>query len=365
MDFSTNKNNLLSALTTLSKITPNRTTLPVLSSTFIKAKENKITLRTTDLELEMVFLLEGTVLEEGEVCAPIHKLLEITQNILGDEISIYVNEAKRMRIKNSKGKYLIACTGTEDFPEKRNNEQEEQKISTEFLQETIKNTTYCCSKDELKPVLGGVSINFSSSSVTSVATDGHRLTRFIYPQENTTTTNIIVSQKFLNIISTGTINLKKAKLYTTENYITIETQQQTLSSRLITEKFPDYDAVIPQNNSNTTTTNTQEFLGAIKRVSLMSNKSTKQIILNISNNKIELLAEDNETGGSATEEIHAQHQGEDLSIGFNSTLLLEILKHQKTEEIILLTSGALSAALIQQQAEETTQTTTLLMPIRI
>ena len=365
MDFSINKNEFLSALTTLSKITPNRTTLPVLSSAFIKAEENKISIRTTDLELEMVFLLEGTVLKEGEVCAPIHKLLEITQNILDNEISVHVNETNRMRIKNSKGKYLMACTGTEDFPEKRNNEQGEQKISTEFLQSTIKNTTYCCSKDELKPVLGGVSVSFSKSNVTSVATDGHRLARFIYPQENTTTTNIIVPQKFLNIISTGSINLKKAELSTTENYITIQTQGQTLSCRLITEKFPDYEAVIPQDNTNTTTINTQEFLGAVKRVALMSNKSTKQIVLNVSNNKIELSAEDHETGGSATEELFAQHQGEEVSIGFNSSLLLEILKHQKTEQTDLLTSGPLNAALIQQKEEDTTQTTTLLMPIRI
>ena len=365
MDFSTNKNDFLSALTTLSKITPNRTTLPVLSSALIKAQDSKITIRTTDLELEMTFVLRGTILKEGEVCAPIHKLLEITQNILDDEVSIHVNETNRMRIKNSKGKYLVACTGTEEFPEERNNEDNTQKIATEFLSDTIKNTTYCCSKDELKPVLGGVLVSFSTSSVTSVATDGHRLTKFIYPQENTTTTNIIVPQKFLNIISTGAINLKKAELSSTENYITIQTQQQTLSCRLITEKFPDYDAVIPQENSNTTTINTQEFLGAIKRVSLMSNKTTKQIILNISNNKIELSAEDHETGGSATEELFAQHQGEDLNIGFNSTLLLEILKHQKTEEINLLTSGPLNAALIQQKEENTTQTTTLLMPIRI
>ena len=82
MDFTTNKNALLSALGTLSKITPTRTTLPVLSSVLIEAKEEgKVTLRSTDLELEMIFIIEANILEDGQVCAPIYKLLEITQNI--------------------------------------------------------------------------------------------------------------------------------------------------------------------------------------------------------------------------------------------------------------------------------------------
>ena len=70
MDFSINKNEFLSALTTLSKITPNRTTLPVLSSAFIRAEENKISIRTTDLELEMVFFIRrDSVKRGGGLCA--------------------------------------------------------------------------------------------------------------------------------------------------------------------------------------------------------------------------------------------------------------------------------------------------------
>jgi len=133
MDFSINKESFLTALSTLSKITPNRTTLPVLSSVLIKTEDNnKVSLRATDLELEMVFFLNATILEQGEVCAPIYKLLEITQNILETEVSIHVNETKRMRIKNNTGKYLVSCLGTEEFPEKRNNEDNEETLSADF-----------------------------------------------------------------------------------------------------------------------------------------------------------------------------------------------------------------------------------------
>ena len=92
MDFTINKNALLSALGTLSKITPTRTTLPVLSSVLIETKEtNIISLRSTDLELEMTFMIEAAILEEGHVCAPIYKLLEITQNILEEEQCLIID----------------------------------------------------------------------------------------------------------------------------------------------------------------------------------------------------------------------------------------------------------------------------------
>ena len=110
---------------------------------------------------------------------------------------------------------------------------------------------------------------------------------------------------------------------------------------------------------------TKNLLESVKKVSLMSNKTTKQIVLKFNTNKIVVTAEDHETGGSATDEIEAQHAGEPLSIGFNGSLLLEILKHQKTENLNILTASPLSATIFKQEGETETETTTLLMPIRV
>ena len=110
MDFAIEKNKLLSALTTLSKINPSRTTLPILSTVLIKTNNNSsVVFRTTDLEVEMEIDVEAKILEEGETCAPIYKLLEISNTISEDVVSINVNETQRMRIKTSTGKYLLMC----------------------------------------------------------------------------------------------------------------------------------------------------------------------------------------------------------------------------------------------------------------
>ena len=366
MDFCLNKIELLDALSTLIKITPNRTTLPILSTVLIKTNNSEgLTLRTTDLEVDLEVVLDSQNLEQGEVCCPIHKLYDVVNVISEEFVSINVNEANRMRIKTKTGKYLIVCHKTEEFPETRDLGEKTSTIEGKFLYETIKNTVYACSKDELKPTLNGVLFDIKNDKIIAVATDGHRLVKFINKQKNKEENKVLIPQKFLNMISTGTINTKKTSLELYEDYALIASNNKKLSTRLIKEKFPDYEKVIPTDQEQITTINTEKFLNITKRVSLMSNKTTKQVVLKLNETKITATAEDHETGSSAIDEIEAKHTGNECTIGFNGNLLLETLRHQKTKNIKLLTSSPLSAMLIKQEEETETETTTLLMPIRI
>ena len=96
MNFSLKRLELIDALSTLIKIAPNRTTLPILSTVFIKTTKKGLLFRTTDLEVDMEYLVDAEILEEGEVCVPIGKLLEISNNIVSEGLSINVNETQRM-----------------------------------------------------------------------------------------------------------------------------------------------------------------------------------------------------------------------------------------------------------------------------
>ena len=366
MDFCLNKIELIEALSTLIKITPNRTTLPILSTVLIKTEGTEgVRLRATDLEVDLEIKLESQNLQEGEICCPLNKLFEVVNSISEEFVSINVNETNRMRIKTKTGKYLIMCQKTEEYPDERALGEKKLEIEGSFLFATIKNTIYACSKDELKPMLNGVLFEIKQNTITAVATDGHRLVKFVNNQKNKENCKILIPQKFLNTIATGTINTKKSNLEIHEDYVLIKSNNQKLSTRLIREKFPDYENVIPQENPQSTTVNKQDLQDTVKRVSLMSNKSTKQVVLKLTQNKIIVTAEDHETGGSAIDEVHCSHSGNDCTIGFNGTLLLEILRHQKTEKIKLLTNSPLSAMLVEQEKEVGAQTTTLLMPIRI
>jgi len=365
MNFSLKRLELIDTLSTLIKIVPNRTTLPILSTVFIKTTEKGLLLRATDLEVDMVCILKAEILEEGEVCVPIGKLFEIANSIISEDLSINVNETQRMRIKTPTGKYTVVCQKTEEYPEKRDLGENKLNISADFLNKSIKATAYACSKDELKPALNGVFFDIKKNSITAVATDAHRLVRYTTKQKNKKTEQVLIPSKFLHILSTGPINTKKAKLEIFSNYVLVKDERKKITSRLITEKFPDYESVIPEKNPNTTKLLTKEFLSVIRRVSLMSNKTTKQVVVKLTKNKTTITSEDHETGGAGHDEIESEHAGEECTIGFNAALLIEILKNQTTKEINILTNTALSAAIIKKIGETETETTTLLMPIRI
>ena len=367
MDFTIEKETLLSALTTLSKINPTRTTLPILSTVLLKTtSSDSVTLRSTDLEVEMEIKAGAKVLEQGETCAPIYKLLEITNTITETTVSINVNETQRMRIKTSTGKYLLMCNKTEEFPDTREFGEKVANIEGQFLYNTIKNTIYACSKDELKPMLNGVLLEVKQNTITAVSTDGHRLVKFVVKQTNEETCKVLIPQKFLNTIATGTINTKKATLEIHQDYALIKTAKQKLSTRLITEKFPDYENVIPTENPQTTTVKTQDLLNVVKRVSLMSNKTTKQTILSFSTKGVMLSAQDIETSTSAKEHLDCVFTGDEITTSYNAKYLIEVVQHLGGKETNIYLNSALTAAVFQtKENKEKEKTTSLLMPIRI
>ena len=213
MDFCLNKLELLDALSTLIKITPNRSALPILSTVLIKTTSNeKIILRTTDLEVDLEVSIDSENLEQGETCCPTHKLFDIVNMISEETVSVNVNEANRMRIKTKTGKYLILCQKTDEFPDTRDPGERVANIEGKFLHNTIKNTIYTCSKDELKPTLNGVLLEIKQNAITAVSTDGHRLVKFVVKQKNNETCKVLIPQKFLNTIAIGTINTQKTNL---------------------------------------------------------------------------------------------------------------------------------------------------------
>ena len=158
MNFTIQTSKLLQSLQLLQKTTPTRSTLPILSTILIKTIDNKsLELRATDLEINVLSIEKAKVLEDGEICVPGQKLIDIVSAITDQEIHININETQRLNIKTKSGKFLLMCQKTDEFPEEPNDEQNIlSTLDSKKLIKTTKNTAYACSKDEMKPALTGV-----------------------------------------------------------------------------------------------------------------------------------------------------------------------------------------------------------------
>ena len=151
-----------------------------------------------------------------------------------------------------------------------------------------------------------------------------------------------------------------------ENHIQIEKENVKISSRVIKDRYPDYESVIPKDNENKLTINKDDLAGSVKRVSIFSNKSTKQIALSLDTNKLTISTEDPENITTGRETVDCEYSGEPMVIGYNALYLGEVLKNQKTDKLNIMLKSPLSAGIFlpdNQKGKE--DKTTLLMPIRL
>src|SRR5690606_19405938 len=120
----------------------------------------------------------------------------------------------------------------------------------------------------------------------------------------------------------------------------------SLVCRLIDGKYPNYEAVIPKENPNVLSISRTALLGSIKRVSIFSSKTTHQVRLKMSGSELQISAEDADFNNEANERLTCQYEGEDMSIGFNSRFLIEMLSNLDTEEVNIAMSAPNRAGIL-------------------
>ncbi len=305
----------------------------------------------------------------GSVAIPMNKLLEITTAMKEGKIDFSISDIGKVNINSQQGHYSIMGQASEEFPIEQTLEKGMSfNINGKELINIINNTAYAASKDDLKPVLQGVLFKINNEGFISVATDGHRLVKFEKTNINTNNFNgtVVVPTKFLFLLHNLLEENMETSMIVGENHIQIQINNATITSRIIKETFPDYEGVIPKDNENTLVVDKNMFTEAVKRVSIFSNKASKQVALNISENNLTITTEDPENITSGKEELECEYQGEPMTIGYNALYLKEVLQHQQSNEIKILLKSPLNAGLflpIEQKQNE--NKTTLLMPIRL
>jgi DNA polymerase-3 subunit beta len=139
-----------------------------------------------------------------------------------------------------------------------------------------------------------------------------------------------------------------------------------LICRLIDEKYPDYEAVIPVNNPNKLTIDRNQLLSCLRRVSIFSNKTTHQVRLKISGSELQISAEDMDFSNEAHERLGCQYEGEDIEIGFNAKFIIEMLSNLNTEEVILeMSTPNRAGILLPVTADNSEDVLMLVMPVML
>ncbi len=366
MRFSTAKEDILGELQLLQGIVEKRNTMPILANILINASGDKLELTGTDLEVGMKTHFQAKVEEEGAITVSGKKLFEIVRSLAGDsEVVFELKDEHMMEITSGFSQFKILCLPKEDYPQVPEPKFEKNIIlPLGEVQEMIERV-YCAITQEQRYYLNGALMILKEGSIEFVSTDGHRLAYAQMPVEK-----LQMPEEVRGIVSKKTLNeLRKFDGATLnfdldENNLFFKVQNRTLISRIIEGKFPNYEAVIPDDNPSTMVLPREKIVDAIRRVSLLSTERSKGVKFDIQKDKI-LLFSSNPELGEAGDELEVDYAGDAMEIGFNSLYILDFLTTVKSDEVKFELKDENSAILMKTAADEEIDYKYVLMPMKI
>lgn len=370
MRFIVSTSTLLKQLQAVNGASSSSTVLPILENFLFEIKDNSLTISATDLQTSMITSLQVESKEEGKVAVPAKILIETLKTLPDQPIAFSVDvQTFAIEISAGDGKYKLSGENADDFPKIPVVENPSTvRIPASVLSEAISKTIFAVSNDELRPAMTGVLCQLTPQNTTFVSTDAHKLVRYRRGDvKSEQVTSMILPKKALTLL--------KSSLPSEDVDVAVEYNNTSaffkfgnihLICRLIDERYPDYEAVIPQVNPNKLTIDRSLLLNSLRRVVIFANKTTHQVRLKITGSELNISSEDLDFANEAHERLSCQYEGEDTEIGFNAKFLIEMLSNLECEEVVLEMSTPNRAGLLLPAVEEENENILMLvMPVML
>ena len=372
MKFSVSSSALLSLLATTGKVISNKNTLPILDYFLMELNGNTLKVTTSDLETTLVGSIDVESVEsEGTIAAPAKLMLDSLKEFPEMPLEIDVNDKNwEIRINWKSGSLSIPGASAVSYPAipQLSAEKKELELDVDLLVNGINKTIFATADDELRPVMNGIFINLQPAALTFVGTDAHKLVKYEAEMSGDVTASFILPKKPANLLKSVLLKEEDAihVSFDSKNAM-FRLKSHTLVCRLIEGSYPNYNAVIPAGNPNKVLVDRIELVNGIKRVAVCSNPTTNLIRMEITDNRINLTAQDIDFSVSANETISCSYDGQPIEIGFKSTFLVEILSNMETPTVQIELADSTRAGVFKPvyDDKQTSTTLMLLMPMMI
>lgn len=372
MNFIVSSSYLLKNLSSISGVITSNPVVPILENVLFEIENGNLLITASDLQTSVMVELQVESKENGSVAIPAKILIDTLKNLPEQPVTFSIDENNyNIEINSDNGRYKLAGENSADFPKVPEiSDGYSFTVNANTLALAIGNTIFSTSTDELRPAMTGVFFRLSSNSCTFVSTDGHRLVKYIRTDisGDEVDHDMIIPRKSLNLLKTiipsddkNDINIE----FNASNAF-FSNDNIKLVCRLIDERYPDYENVIPSDNSNSIEVDKSEILSSLKRISIYANKTTNQVRLKVSGSEILISAEDLDFSNEANERISCEHDGDDIEIGFNAKFLIEILSNIHSDKVIFKLSEPNRAGLVlPDDIEDEEDLTMLVMPVML
>lgn len=371
MEITVGKSELLRELTATQGVVERKTTIPILSNYLFEAAGEKLSLTATDLDLSLRTSCNAKVKKEGSCTIPARKLHDYVKLLPDAEVTIKLLENHYVSIRCGRSNTKMVGMARSNFPGlPAFPTAGVVNIPAQVLRSMIAKTGFAIASEESRYTLNGALMVLKPESITMVATDGHRLAHIERSGEKfegvSGEMKTLVPKKAMDELkslldSTDADTIEFAK---DESTLFFRIGQRLLTSRQLTGQFPNYEAVLPKDNSKSINLHSDELSAAISRVAQFADERSRAVRLKLEKGELKLSASSSETGESE-DTIEIDYNGDPLTIGFNAQYVLEFLKAAGAGDVKLELKDAQSAGQLRPADGEDYKYRYIVMPMRI
>ncbi|OGI07224.1 MAG: DNA polymerase III subunit beta [Candidatus Melainabacteria bacterium RIFCSPLOWO2_02_FULL_35_15] len=359
-----------------SRATSNKAIQPILNNILLHSENGSLMVSATDLDLAIECKLPAEILKPGRITLPAKKLDEIVNKASGISVNISIDKNQLAKILSDKAKFQINGVSPDEFPEVISKQEEKPiNINQNELMRAISLTSFATSKFESTSILSGANFEINGNKFEIGATDGSRLARYTGnigedKEENDQRKSAVIPGRALaeleKLIDTFKDGNEFVSVYFLPGQVVFQNNDFSLSTRLVNGTFPEYDKLIPKEQSNKADFSRSELLAALERVAILANERTNVIKLTFEKGKkFAQLNSNSPDYGNATDEIEVEYTGNSVEIAFNYRYLTEVLRNLQTDRILLEMETSLSPILLKLSEKANYRYTYLIMPVQL
>lgn len=365
------------ALLFVESATGKHSSLPIINNILIEATENQLHFSATNLEIGVIKRIQAKIEEEGNIVVPTHLLLNFLTALRGEENINLELKDNQLTLKSGKHTTQINSFDAKDFPIiPQSEERNFSSFNLNNFKKIISKVFPFVSSLETRQELTGVLLKVDGENIYTVATDSFRLGENIISKKelifgenkeiNLNDGNFIILPKQLCLYINKVSDLyKEIDCCVENNHLFIESEDISITAKLIDGSYPDYKQIIPQSAATTIIVNKDEFVEALKVTTVFVGKENKEIFFEISDDKMKITTKQQENGSSTTE-LPILIDGENQEIALNPNFVLEGIRKIEEKDISILINNKMTPVVFKgsEEGEMNERFTYLVMPVK-
>src|SRR5215831_3417500 len=365
MKLTATREDFLAPLQSVIGVVERRQTMPVLANVLLAARDGRLYITGTDLEVELVAASAVSVQQPGDITVPGRKLLDIFRALPEKTNVTLTTDGERISVRGGRSRFTLSSLPAAEFPlVEEINAQQTLSVGQGEFRRLIDKTHFSMAQQDVRYYLNGLLLETDGKALRAVATDGHRLAlcEIELAGKAKTTHQVIVPRKGVlelqRILGTeGTIDLAIGS-----THVRAQIGDIRFASKLIDGRFPEYGRVIPANPTKQVEADREGLRQALQRTAILSNEKYRGVRLNLKSDLVTIQAHNPEQE-EAEDQVEVAYKGDEVEIGFNVTYLLDALAAVDSEKVVLGLTDGNSSCLVR--AAGAANSKYVVMPMRL